>query len=409
MKKTNIVISILVVSSILASGCSLKSLAKIDANSKDAITDNVKSSSQVEKQNDSVNKKEVVTKADNSQKQINDEKNQKVKTSNSNDSGNISSTKVERVIPKSPSKSNAQENIQISNNVKQVQVTNNVAKPSNATYNSTTIQNTINSNTATKNGEGAVNAQGMPSYNYTASSYAEYYNIVYNSMKNFDDNVYIKINNYDSKTYNLDVINKIFQQHYDIDYGFSGADATLYYMGNVYILNINYKYNLPKTTMITMRDKVQSKAQSIISQLIKPGMNNVQKELAVHDYIVNSTVYDYDNYVKGTLSEDDFTDYGVVINGKAVCEGYAKALQRLLSMCGIESLAVEGQASGVPHAWNLVNINGVYTHVDSTWDDPVTQNRQNILSHDYFNVSDAEIAADHQWNKSLYPSGVQIK
>lgn len=398
MKKASIIISILVAASIFVSGCSLKPVAKAGNNSNNSVAENAKSSSQTEKKNVSDIKKDVQAKEENAKNQSSTEKSQNANTntSKSADSGTKTSAKVERVIPKPPSKNKAQENIQINSNVKQVQVANN---------STTTTQNTSSSSTASSNKD----AQGLPTYNYIVTNYNEYYNIIYNSLKNFEDKVYIKINNYDSKTYNLNVINKVLQNYYDIDYGFSSADATLYSMGNVYILNINYKYNLPKATMTSMRDQVQSKAQSIISQIIKPGMNSMQKELAVHDYIVNNTVYDYDNYVKGTLPQSVYTDYGVLINGKAICEGYAKAMQKLLRMCDIDSLAVEGQASGVPHAWNLVSINGVYTHVDSTWDDPVTQSRQNILSHDYFNVSDAQLAADHQWNRSQYPTGVQIK
>ncbi len=66
---------------------------------------------------------------------------------------------------------------------------------------------------------------------------------------------------------------------------------------------------------------------------------------------------------------------GVLLNGKAVCEGYARTLQYLLHKCGIESTEIAGHVVketgelGELHAWNLVKIDGDYYYMDVTWDD----------------------------------------
>jgi transglutaminase/protease-like cytokinesis protein 3 len=222
-------------------------------------------------------------------------------------------------------------------------------------------------------------------------------------LEKFDDSITIKLNNYNANTYSLSVINNILDDHYDIDYGVQGAGGTIYSDGNIYVVNITLKYKLPKNQMIHMRDKAKAKATQIISRIIKPRMSDLNKELAIHNYIVNNTVYDYDNYIKGTLSQESFTDYGVLVQGRAVCEGYAKAMFKLLNMAGVQCIVVKGIGNGESHAWNIVKINGNYTQVDATFDDPVTTSGENILSYNYFDISDSQMAKDHQWNSQKYP------
>lgn len=151
-----------------------------------------------------------------------------------------------------------------------------------------------------------------------------------------------------------------------------------------------------------------SKAKSIISKIITPGMTDLQKEKAIHDYIVNNTRYDIVNYERGTIPPESYSPYGVLIKGVAVCEGYARATALLLNMAGIKSIVVTGEAFdgiGVEgHAWNIVEIDGHYYHLDTTWDDPVTPTGENWLRYDYFNLSDSEIAKDHFWDRDKYPT-----
>ena len=66
---------------------------------------------------------------------------------------------------------------------------------------------------------------------------------------------------------------------------------------------------------------------------------------------------------------------GVFLNGKAVCEGYARAMQYLLQKCGVECAEVAGNIrkengeDGGGHAWNIVKLDGEYYYLDTTWDD----------------------------------------
>ena len=57
------------------------------------------------------------------------------------------------------------------------------------------------------------------------------------------------------------------------------------------------------------------------------------------------------------------------------------------------------------HIWNVLYLNNNWSHIDITWDDPVTSDGSDILTHDYFMISTADITKDlenHNFDKSLY-------
>lgn len=152
--------------------------------------------------------------------------------------------------------------------------------------------------------------------------------------------------------------------------------------------------------------EVYDKAEKIIKEIIKPEMSELEKEKAIHDYIVLNTKYDYDNYLKNTMPDEDHTLYGVLINGIGVCDGYAEATQLLLNMVGIKSIVAQGQSNNNSegwrgHAWNIVQINGEYYQLDTTWDD-VLDKAEGCVRYKYFNASDKEMSKDHKWYED-YP------
>lgn len=153
--------------------------------------------------------------------------------------------------------------------------------------------------------------------------------------------------------------------------------------------------------------QVCDKADKIIKEIIKPGMSELEKEKAIHDYIVLNAKYDYDNYLKNTMPDDDHTLYGILINGIGVCDGYAEATQLLLNMVGIKCIVIQGQSNNNNegwrnHAWNIVQINGEYYQLDTTWDDSLDK-AEGCVRYNYFNASDKELSKDHKWDVNYYP------
>lgn len=128
---------------------------------------------------------------------------------------------------------------------------------------------------------------------------------------------------------------------------------------------------------------------------ITPEMSEFDRQLLVHDRLAARVTYD------GSLA-NAHDAYGALIDGKAVCQGYAEAFQYLLRRVGIQSFIVTGvgvNADGeIPHAWNLVRIDNKYYHTDLTWDDADDQ-----PYHAYFNMDDHFIAEDHVIAITAYP------
>lgn len=193
--------------------------------------------------------------------------------------------------------------------------------------------------------------------------------------------------------------------------------------GNQVTVNLNYKqaYKISRTisnpSLANRLDKsdreLYSFAQSIISKIITPDMTPYEKELTIHDYIVNNASYDYVNLQRNTLPDSAYTAAGILFEKSGVCQGYSEAFKLLLDLVGIENQIVIGSSStSAAHAWNIVRIDNDWYMVDLTYDDPILEQdgkRVEVLSHEYFNVTDSMLQKDHTWISSNYPSATGTK
>lgn len=135
------------------------------------------------------------------------------------------------------------------------------------------------------------------------------------------------------------------------------------------------------------------KARQVHAALVTPQMSEYDQVKAFHDYLVNSITY-------GGSSDRRFTAGGALVDGVAVCDGYAMALDLLCYLSGIDCVRVTGSAGGQNHAWNKVRVNGSWYNIDVTWDDPVSS--RPMLLYDYFLISDAAISRDHTLDGNPY-------
>lgn len=134
------------------------------------------------------------------------------------------------------------------------------------------------------------------------------------------------------------------------------------------------------------------KARQVHAAIVTPQMSEYDQVKAIHDYLVNNTTY-------GGSGNRRFTAGGALVDGFAVCDGYAMAFDLLCYLSGIDCVRVTGYA-GEGHAWNKVKVNGSWYNVDVTWDDPVTH--QPTLIYDYFLISDSAISRDHTLDSNPY-------
>ncbi len=179
-------------------------------------------------------------------------------------------------------------------------------------------------------------------------------------------------------------------------------------------LHISISYTDSKEAFQEKQNKLavaRKKAEEVIASILRDAMSEYEKSLAIHDYIVNQTVYNTESAESGQLTFADNTYYGVLIEGKATCLGYAETMKLMGELAGLEVIVVLGDTvrdgETVGHAWNLVRINGEYYHIDPTWNDPVLSTGEQILSRDYFLITDAEIQTTHVWERAKYPSATR--
>lgn len=139
---------------------------------------------------------------------------------------------------------------------------------------------------------------------------------------------------------------------------------------------------------------VMARSQNIVAAVTTPGMSDLQKEKAIHDYLVLHMAYD--------VSLTHVSPYDGLALGVTVCQGYTMLAYQMLTDAGIPVHIVAGVAGGSAHTWNLVRLQGAWYNLDVTWDDPVPD-QPGKVHYGYFNVTDAQLARDHRWSRAGLP------
>ena len=175
-------------------------------------------------------------------------------------------------------------------------------------------------------------------------------------------------------------------------YSISGGKFTL--------LSLNLKADAA-----SMRADYDSEKQAVLNSLFPNGTSGMSKTeiaLAIHDYIALHTRYDYAAVESGSKDNPNmYNAYGVLVNGVAVCQGYALAYIDLLREVGVKSYFVSSK--NINHAWLIIETENGWYHSDVTWDDPKLEagdytndgDYMGYCRHVYFMNTKADIEASH--------------
>lgn len=139
-------------------------------------------------------------------------------------------------------------------------------------------------------------------------------------------------------------------------------------------------------------DEAISKWETSVEELISgidESMSEYQREKIIYDRLKDKITYDGSSGVSGE-SGHAWSGYAGIVEGKATCEGYTKALQYALYKVGIQSFMVSGYGINASHAWNLVRIDGNYYYCDLTYDDA-----EDGAGYKYFNISTDKLCENH--------------
>lgn len=138
-----------------------------------------------------------------------------------------------------------------------------------------------------------------------------------------------------------------------------------------------------------------------LKEIITDNMTNEEKIKQVHNYIIDNTTYD--TLKTNNINDDTYksnTAYGVLVQGYGICSGYSDTISIFLNKLNIENYKISNNT----HIWNLVYLNGVWSHLDATWDDPISKYNENRDT--YFLISYDKLMSlndnTHSFDKTIY-------
>lgn len=140
--------------------------------------------------------------------------------------------------------------------------------------------------------------------------------------------------------------------------------------------------------LIAARAALATAVDAFFAELPADCVGDTERALWIHDRLAGTVTYAYGAH--------DQTAYGALVEGRAVCAGYARAYQLLLLRAGIPAFTVYGTSenptTGSPenHAWTLSFPEGSCHYSDLTWDDQGEE-----LYHVYFQRSLDYFAESH--------------
>ena len=177
----------------------------------------------------------------------------------------------------------------------------------------------------------------------------------------------------------------------------------VFHMGTV-----RYRFLPRKKEAILMPEYRYSKQQyedlvtrltAVVEKLCKSictSQSAYERELRIHDALCAGVTYADDG-------PESHSIIGPLLHHRGVCEGIAKAAKVLLQECGIPVRVIRGVATDPhgnqeAHAWNVVQIDGKWYHLDITFDNTISDGEQR---YDYFNLSTEAISRDHAINEEF--------
>lgn len=215
---------------------------------------------------------------------------------------------------------------------------------------------------------------------------------------NHDDSITVK-----ASLEKEDIVELVDIIFYEDALAFNVKGVTYGISSNKMIFNI--KYSFKQESAEKMMKKMDKVAEKVISKFDED-TSTYEKILYIHDYIINNTVYD-------ESLNSAHSAYGAMVQGKAVCEGYARAFGYICSKAGIKTVNVVGKGTSPSgktenHMWNKVYYNKKWYDIDLTWDDPVSIYVENS-NYDYFMCGSKDFSKTHtpEGTSLTYPTSTK--
>lgn len=119
-------------------------------------------------------------------------------------------------------------------------------------------------------------------------------------------------------------------------------------------------------TTAAQEREMDQEVSRVLSSLALDGKSQKEKIDAIYNYLIRNVKYVSDAELADESNVIKYSSYAALVQHNAVCQGFAGAFYRLCLEIGIDSRIVSSDAMN--HAWNIVELDGSYYHLDATWD-----------------------------------------
>lgn len=135
------------------------------------------------------------------------------------------------------------------------------------------------------------------------------------------------------------------------------------------------------------REAAYEKAKSVVASIPQDCNTDKQKAQYLYNYVAENSVYVTDGYSTRNVPVAD-----LLIDGKAICDGYADTVTMLFNMAGIETASANGvnTETNQGHTVNFAKLDGEYYYFDASADSIV--NEKGFRPAFYFGMSWEEVS-----------------
>lgn len=148
----------------------------------------------------------------------------------------------------------------------------------------------------------------------------------------------------------------------EISMGISGItqDGVTTWTYTFILTDVNY------FTTAAQEREMDQEVSRVLSSLALDGKSQKEKIDAIYNYLIRNVKYVSDAELADESNVIKYSSYAALVQHNAVCQGFAGAFYRLCLESGIDSRIISSEAMN--HAWNIVELEGSYYHLDATWD-----------------------------------------
>ncbi|MBQ8401061.1 MAG: transglutaminase domain-containing protein, partial [Clostridia bacterium] len=215
----------------------------------------------------------------------------------------------------------------------------------------------------------------------TIPAYRNVYEAIYEAI--YEQQSYLdvsrwKIRDYEIMTIFTDVM------HNSPEFFFADQKLVYRYNQKGLVTSLSFSYHMSRTKRQECTEFYEQEISYIVHEVEKMQLTDPEAALYVHDYLISSYSYD--------TSETIYDVYGFLRERKGVCHAYSLCYIAVMRELGIPCYMVVSE--DMNHSWNLIELDGIWYHVDLVYDDPQPDRPGQVL-HNHFLLSDDGIQMDH--------------